>query len=348
MRGVWLAVLSAALLSGCASVVEGRTQDITVNTTPSGATCLLNREGAPIATIASTPGTVKIEKNEFDIEVVCERDGYEKTAYLNESATAAAVFGNVLIGGAIGVAVDISNGSSNKYDDTVDITLSPRAEPPQSTTPQPVVAATGLPAPAPTTLAPATLAPPAMPPTANAAYHPFSAGPALPPVAGIVDTRRAENAAERYRVLRRLVTDGLVPADRYNDWARQNAGAFLLTTVAPPFAGAGNKPPSYDKAADFLGNAVKAEKNAKVAEAERQAFFHALMPMEGARLQAVKPPADTTALQNWYLFLDQLRDEGILAAESVEAEKNAINDARIAAGLSPVPVYSAASGVAVQ
>ncbi len=222
MRQVWGVVLSVALLGGCASVIEGRSQEITINTTPAGANCTLNREGAPIAMIASTPGSVTIRKTKNDIEVVCELDGYQKTATLDESGTAAAVFGNVLVGGAIGLVIDVSTGAHNKYDTPLDIALAPRTDLPA---PLPVVASAPLP-----------------PPPRGATAHSISAGPAASSAAVPVDLRRAEHAAERYRVLRQLVADGLVPQDRYAAWAQQNEGAFLLTTAAPAFAGVGNKP----------------------------------------------------------------------------------------------------------
>lgn len=310
MRQVWFVVLSATLLTGCAAVVEGVRQDITVNTTPDGASCALNRAGVPIATITSTPATVNVRKTRDDIEIVCELDGYLKTARIDESGTAAVVFGNILIGGVIGLVVDVSTGASNKYDDTLEIALDPDLS---------------LPAPLPA-VASAPLAPPPLSPQPAAAARPSVTQSA----AASVDPRRAENAAERYRVLRRLAADGLVPEDRYSAWARQNAGAFLLTTGEPPLAAVGNKPPSYEELSAFL-RSVGAEKNAKVAEAEREALFHVLMPMEGARAQPLKPPADLDGLRKWYAFLDRVGEEGLVPAQSIEAEKTAIDGARLVA-----------------
>jgi uncharacterized protein YceK len=318
MRQVWLVGLSAALLSGCASVVEGSTQQIAVNTTPAGASCILNRDGSPIAKINSTPGSVMVSKSKYDIEVICELDGFQKTARLDESGTAAAVFGNILVGGAIGLVIDMSSGASNKYDSALDIALAPR---PDISLPAPLAIVASTP-----------LVPPSPPPAAAMLDHPAPAAPAAPSAAVTVDLRRAENAAERYRLLRQLVSDGLVPQDRYVAWAQQNAGAFLVTTQAPPFAGVGNKAPSYQELSGFL-RSIGTEKNAKVAEAEHEALFVALMPMEGKRDQPRKPPADADALRNWYLFLDRVRDEGLVSPESIEAEKAALDEARPVAAI---------------
>ncbi len=112
-----------ALFAGCSSIVEGRHQSITINTNPAKADCVLNRQGVPIGEISSTPGSVLIEKTKHDITIVCNKQGYETATYLNHSGAAAATFGNIILGGGIGWAVDSATGSDNKYDTPVNITL---------------------------------------------------------------------------------------------------------------------------------------------------------------------------------------------------------------------------------
>jgi hypothetical protein len=134
-------------LAGCSTIIEGSSQELTVNTNPPAADCGLYREGAKIAEVANTPGSVKIDKTKHDITVLCVKDGYQQATFLNHSGTAGATLGNIIAGGGIGWAVDSATGSDNKYDSPMNITLVP------------VIAAT--PAPAPTKL-PATF-PPATP-----------------------------------------------------------------------------------------------------------------------------------------------------------------------------------------
>jgi hypothetical protein len=119
--------LTAAALSGCASIVEGTSQELVVNTDPPGADCALMRQDAPIARISPTPGAATIQKTKDDITVSCEKEGFEKASYLNHSGAAGATFANIILGGGIGWAIDSASGADNKYDSPVNITLVPKS-----------------------------------------------------------------------------------------------------------------------------------------------------------------------------------------------------------------------------
>jgi hypothetical protein len=123
------------LLASCASVIEGRTQNIVVNTNPPGAECGLYREeGIRIASIQSTPGKALIEKTKADMWVVCVKQGYDQATYYNKSGVAGAAFVNVIggvftlgIATVIGAAVDSANGADNIYQSPVNMTMAPNA-----------------------------------------------------------------------------------------------------------------------------------------------------------------------------------------------------------------------------
>ncbi len=118
-------LLGAFTLSGCASIIEGRSQELLVNTNPSGATCVLERSGAPIGTVSPTPSSILIQKTKYDIIIKCNLDGYQEATYFNKSGAAGATFGNIVLGGGIGWAIDSASGSDNKYDSPVNLTLVP-------------------------------------------------------------------------------------------------------------------------------------------------------------------------------------------------------------------------------
>jgi hypothetical protein len=94
-----------------------------VNTNPPGASCTFTRHDQTLGTISPTPGSLYIEKTKYDITIACDKKGYETATYLNHSGAAGATFGNIVLGGGIGWAVDSATGSDNKYDSPVNITL---------------------------------------------------------------------------------------------------------------------------------------------------------------------------------------------------------------------------------
>ena len=148
---------------------------------------------------------------------------------------------------------------------------------------------------------------------------------------GTVDLWRAERVADRFRILHRLAADGLLESQRYNAWARQNAGAFLLTTAPPPVVGLSHQMPSYEQIVDFWRAADS--HIPVVAAAERKTLVELLMPIDGPRAPVVRPPLEGAGIQRWFALLDRIRDEALLPAESIEAEKLAIEEARRQAGL---------------
>ncbi|MCW5734042.1 MAG: hypothetical protein KIS73_07950 [Enhydrobacter sp.] len=113
------------LLGACSTIIEGRHQQIVVNTNPSGADCGLYRQGIKISTVQNTPGNALIEKTKHDIWVVCVKQGYQQATYFNHSGAAGATFGNIILGGGIGWAIDSASGADNKYDSPLNISLVP-------------------------------------------------------------------------------------------------------------------------------------------------------------------------------------------------------------------------------
>lgn len=126
MKNLIVTVASLALLTSCASIVEGTSQEIVVNTNPEGAACTLEREGVAIARVDPTPGAATIKKTKHDMTIRCNKKGYQEATYFNKSGAAGATFGNIIAGGGIGWAIDSAAGADNKYDTPVNITLVPK------------------------------------------------------------------------------------------------------------------------------------------------------------------------------------------------------------------------------
>lgn len=124
-----IAILACfVLVSGCASIFEGTTQQISVSTTPSGARCTFWKNGVLIGNIPSTPGALTVQKSKVDLFIVCDKPGYASSSYVNKSGLAAATFANVLTAG-LSWAVDASRGADNKYEGEVNLSLAPMSSP---------------------------------------------------------------------------------------------------------------------------------------------------------------------------------------------------------------------------
>lgn len=119
-----IAVLLLALLSSaCASITAGTTQSVVVATAPeAGAECtLVNEKGT--WTVPSTPGTTTITKAYGDLSVTCNKGNDWTGATSVSSSTGGAVFGNLLVGGIIGAAVDMSSGAAYTYPASITVPL---------------------------------------------------------------------------------------------------------------------------------------------------------------------------------------------------------------------------------
>lgn len=115
---VILVIASASLAGGCASIVDGTSQVITVEThqraTPvSGASCeMINSKGTYHVT---TPGTLTVHRAYGGLSVTCTKDGMPAGTATVTSGTKPMAFGNILFGGAIGVVVDTTSGAAYDY-----------------------------------------------------------------------------------------------------------------------------------------------------------------------------------------------------------------------------------------
>jgi PEGA domain-containing protein len=112
-------LLAAAIVMpcfGCASVTRGTTENISIATTPAGATADIS--GLEIPTACVTPCVVQAKRN-ADITVTINKEGYQtQTIPLTKEipGTGAAGFaGNLLLGGVVGMGVDAATGAAQDH-----------------------------------------------------------------------------------------------------------------------------------------------------------------------------------------------------------------------------------------
>jgi hypothetical protein len=134
MRRAALALAALVTVTGCSSIIEGTSQELVINTNPSGADCGLYREGLRIASVTNTPGSATVKKTKHDIWIVCVKPGYQMATFFNHSGVAGATVGNVILGGGVGWIIDSASGSDNKYDSPVNISLVPDPRGPATAT----------------------------------------------------------------------------------------------------------------------------------------------------------------------------------------------------------------------
>jgi hypothetical protein len=120
-----LSVIGIVLLSGCASFVKGRTQNITVDTQQvKEANCSIKNDKGQW-NLKKTPMVVEISGSYKDAEVTCIKNGYKRGKKIVASSTRGWVFGNVLLGPLLplGAGIDIRNGSAFEYPENISVAM---------------------------------------------------------------------------------------------------------------------------------------------------------------------------------------------------------------------------------
>jgi hypothetical protein len=119
----------ALALSGCASIISGGTQPVTIMSEPDGASVTVtNRTGEKIhngitpATLTLKRGAGYFKPETYKVEV--KKDGYEPRQLDIVSTVNGWYIGNILFGGLIGfLAVDPATGAMYSFPESVNATL---------------------------------------------------------------------------------------------------------------------------------------------------------------------------------------------------------------------------------
>lgn len=117
-----LAASVAVLNSGCASIVNGHNQSLSVQARSKGeqvadASCKLSNDKG--VWYLKTPGSTTVRRSYEDLAVLCEKPGLEPGLTNAKSSTKAMAFGNILFGGVIGIGVDTISGAAYDYPDVI-------------------------------------------------------------------------------------------------------------------------------------------------------------------------------------------------------------------------------------
>ena len=128
MKSLPLLVIACTLLaSGCASMSAGETQALHVTATQAsgddvpGAKCRLSNDKG--AWNVETPGEVHVRRSNNALSVSCEKKLLPTGNATVPSITRDAMYGNLLFGGLIGLAIDHSSGAGYEYSPHVNVVM---------------------------------------------------------------------------------------------------------------------------------------------------------------------------------------------------------------------------------
>jgi hypothetical protein len=91
-------------------MISGSTQKIRVTSQPSGATVTAEPGGARV----TAPATMALRRKDGPYRLTFAMDGYQPYTVTLKTGTNGWLWGNLLIGGLIGITVDSSTGASTK------------------------------------------------------------------------------------------------------------------------------------------------------------------------------------------------------------------------------------------
>ena len=123
----FILAVTVLLSSGCATIVKGSSQGITVKTDPPGANCELSKNGKSVGIVNPTPGTVQLGKGASALDVICKKSGYLDANAKLPSSFQACTLGNAILGGVVGIVVDAGSGAMHEYQPEISMRLLPES-----------------------------------------------------------------------------------------------------------------------------------------------------------------------------------------------------------------------------
>lgn len=122
-----LGIVALASTSGCASITGSKNQPVSIAAVCEaevvhGATCTLANDKGQW--FASTPGSVMIQKSGGDLAVNCKKqESVGVGTFVSKSN--GGIWGNLLLGGPIGAAIDAGSGAGFDYPASMTVIMNP-------------------------------------------------------------------------------------------------------------------------------------------------------------------------------------------------------------------------------
>jgi hypothetical protein len=115
------------LLQGCASIVSGDNQPVSV--------VAVDKEGAQVKNASCslsndegtwylyTPGSVTVSRSAEALTVICNKENFDPGTVTVDSGVKAMAFGNLIFGGIIGAAIDAGSGAAFDYPPSIAVRM---------------------------------------------------------------------------------------------------------------------------------------------------------------------------------------------------------------------------------
>lgn len=114
-------------LCGCSTIVSGTQQSVFIETPhANGAECKLTDSKSGSWYLNDTPASITVAKGNGPMNVTCNKKGYKTTTISVDEEVAGATFGNIILGGGIGILVDAASGAAQKYPDKIVVWIKPQ------------------------------------------------------------------------------------------------------------------------------------------------------------------------------------------------------------------------------
>jgi hypothetical protein len=110
------AVVALSLLAGCATIINGTSQDVLLRSMPPGATVAIADIQVP------TPRKMTLKRWD-DYKADFNLDGFPLRSAMIQSGPSFWFFGNLLFGGLIGMIIDVATGGAFSFPNTVEMNL---------------------------------------------------------------------------------------------------------------------------------------------------------------------------------------------------------------------------------
>lgn len=121
---IWLGPFVAlTLTSGCATIVNGRSADVTLQSTPPDALVTVRDDQGVVIAQTTTPGKVTLKRGKSFLNPARYTATFEKPGYVSAETPLKPrlnpwVLGNIVLGGPIGLGVDAVSGALWRPADT--------------------------------------------------------------------------------------------------------------------------------------------------------------------------------------------------------------------------------------